>query len=576
MKHLLLSVHTILLAVVLQAQCPDCTADVNCVSQDGFPTICPQELSAATTGEYYEEALTFYLPATIVDPETSITADLLEVSITSVTGLPFGMAYSLDDEDGIYMPSEGQTLGCATVCGTPLLPGQYTVQISVVALVAAFGSTFEQLETFSLPLTVLEGPGGTDSFTATPLAGCGSLTAAFEATLSGSPAQHTHYSWNFGNGQTSFEAGPHTIGYTEPGVYEVSLNTVISNRVLQRVELFELAALWGNDIDEFFGAGNPDPYFRLLDADGMLAYQSATLSDVQVGSWDVSVSLSNPPYTIHIWDEDAVTQDDFLGSFELGSAPGEFPFETESGTEGSTMLGLIQINNITSSAEVNVFPAPTAALAFNGGVFSCTGSSAGSYQWIRNGEPVEEAQSCTLVPEEGGQYQLQVTNEYGCQAVTEPYLHCPGFSLIYNPGQDVLLAPQGFQTYTWYLNGELVEGSDSYTFSDPPNGQYQVLVTTSYGCETWSQETGVMVGVTEQNDDAWTVYPQPAGEVLYVDVQSEEPALIRLLDTQGRVLREFSAERFPAEVDVSGLSGGICILQVAAGHQVLRRSILVR
>ncbi|MFN9802034.1 MAG: hypothetical protein ACK54P_18595, partial [Bacteroidota bacterium] len=109
----------------LFSQCTTCVPDPGCTSSDGFPTICPLELPPATAGSFYEQALTLFLPAQINDPESGITADLLQLTVNSVQGLPFGMEYTLDDVDGVYFPMDGQNSGCATLCGTPVLPGVY-------------------------------------------------------------------------------------------------------------------------------------------------------------------------------------------------------------------------------------------------------------------------------------------------------------------------------------------------------------------------------------------------------------------------------------------------------------------
>jgi len=147
------------------AQCPSCVADPACTSADGFPTVCPTALPPATAGEEYTEFLTFYLPATVVDPGSGITATLLSVTITSVTGVPFGMSVVLSDPDGTYTPSTGQTSGCATLCGTPLLAGLQEIVISVSATGTAFGQQQTVSDSFVYPFEVL--PGSTAAGTCT-------------------------------------------------------------------------------------------------------------------------------------------------------------------------------------------------------------------------------------------------------------------------------------------------------------------------------------------------------------------------------------------------------------------------
>ena len=123
------------------AQCNSCEPDLSCAAAD-FPVLCPETLADATAGEPYEEVITFNLPPVVVDPATDLSVDLLSVTISSVLGLPFGLEFTPSNADGTYEPGNGETYGCATVCGTPLSAGEYLVDINVAVVASAFG--FEQ------------------------------------------------------------------------------------------------------------------------------------------------------------------------------------------------------------------------------------------------------------------------------------------------------------------------------------------------------------------------------------------------------------------------------------------------
>ncbi|MFM7769372.1 MAG: hypothetical protein ACKO8Q_02320, partial [Bacteroidota bacterium] len=274
MKKLLLVVTVLLFSFIQsQAQCPTCTPDVSCVSTDGFPTICPATLPNATTGQYYEGVLTFYLPANVTDPSSGVDATLLQITITSVDGLPFGMSYTINDPDATYYPSQGENYGCATICGTPVLPGTYDVVISVSALAEAFGFQVTQNQSFVYPITVDQGPGGTATFSYDQSAGCGNLTVDYIATIGGQPGQLTTYNWDFGNGQTSTEADPAPIYYASSADYTASLTTVISNYVITSVNLSGVNGNWSGDADDLFSTA--DPYFTINNAAGSVVYTSS-------------------------------------------------------------------------------------------------------------------------------------------------------------------------------------------------------------------------------------------------------------------------------------------------------------
>ena len=96
MKRHYLLIFSFFVSTLTFAQCDDCTIDDSCSPEGGLPGVCPEFMPAATAGVEYSEDMTFYLPASVVDPGTGLTADLLEVVITNVQGLPFGMDFSMN------------------------------------------------------------------------------------------------------------------------------------------------------------------------------------------------------------------------------------------------------------------------------------------------------------------------------------------------------------------------------------------------------------------------------------------------------------------------------------------------
>ncbi|MBK7297793.1 MAG: hypothetical protein IPI91_14710 [Flavobacteriales bacterium] len=73
----------------------------------------------ATAGEAYASDITFWLPANFTDPGTGMNVNFLQMTITSVTGVPFGMELTSNEPLGIYYPQVNQ-YGCARLCGTPI------------------------------------------------------------------------------------------------------------------------------------------------------------------------------------------------------------------------------------------------------------------------------------------------------------------------------------------------------------------------------------------------------------------------------------------------------------------------
>src|SRR5690606_11365337 len=149
------------------------------------------------------------------------------------------------------------------------------------------------------------------------------------------------YAWDFGNGNTSDAALPPAQTYDEPGTYLVSLQTVIGGYVLGEVILTGVNSNWCGDVEEpnlpIVGCtGSPDLYFVLTDANGG-SYTSSTQDNTTTAQWqNVQQLLSTPPYSISFYDEDAVSGDDLLGTFNIpGNGEGTYFINVAGGTTGS-------------------------------------------------------------------------------------------------------------------------------------------------------------------------------------------------------------------------------------------------
>jgi hypothetical protein len=565
-----------LLGYTAQAQCPTCTPDQSCVSTDGNPTICPATLPNATTGVYYEGVLTFYLPANVTDPNSGVDATLLQITVTAVDGLPYGMSYSMNVPDATYYPSQGDNYGCATICGTPVLPGTYDMVITVAAVAEAFGFQVTQNQSFTYTLIVDQGAGGTETFSYDQSAGCGNVTVDYLATIGGQPGQLTQYNWNFGNGQTSTEADPAPVDYSGAGVYTASLNTVISNYVLSSVNLNGVNGNWSGDVDDLFSTA--DPYFTISSSNGTVVYTSSTITNQTSGTWSgVDFTMSAPPYTLIFWDDDDVTQDDLLGSATFALAAGTQNFDAQNGTYGTVMISVNEVTNITSTATVNVFDQPVPDYTVSGNTISASNDSVPTYFWYHDGVVIPGESNSSLQMTESGYYSFVLMNEFGCAATSEQYLYCAPVVPTFNALNGQLSVPDIYESYQWFYNGIMLTGATTYYLISPPNGVYAIQVTNSYGCTLTSNMITVNVGVEEleANPLNLLVYPNPATEVLNLQWEStSESAQIVIRDISGRMILSERGSNGFYQVDITGLSSGNYIIELVSGDYVVRSKFI--
>jgi hypothetical protein len=551
------------------AQCPTCSVDSTCVSTDGFPTICPATLPNATVGEYYEGFLTFYMPPVINDPGSGLTVDLLQITITSVNGLPFGIEYTVNDADNIFYPTQGELYGCATLCGIPILPGTYDIVISVEAIVSALGSEITQYDSFIYTIVVDPGAGGTSTFSYDNAAGCGSLDVQYQATVAGQPGQWTTYTWDFGNGTSSYDSLPAVVHYDAAGVYTCSLTTVISNFQLNDVTLSGVSGNWGGDVDDFFSSPG-DPYFTVQDANGNVVYTSTTLSNVSSGSWSgVNVAMTSPGYSITFWDADDVSADDDLGTIIINAAVGSQNFDAGNGTYGNVMVGLDEITNITSTADIQVFESPQTSIVLNDNVISLSNDTLSNYFWYQNGVLITGENGSALTASSSGYYHAVVSNLYGCNYETDSVLYCAPAQITFNNIQQQLSIEDVYQSYQWFYNGIALTGATTYYIINPTDGVYAVEVTNEFGC-TLMSNTWLINGVGEMEREC-KVFPNPAIDRVMIQGLAQYPnGELIIYDVLGQVVFKDKITADQLSIDLSTWSSGVYQMVVKSDHHTQR------
>lgn len=526
-----------------RAQCDGCSPDLSCSASPAFPTLCPANAPDATAGEYYEADFTFWMPATFSDPGSGFTVDLLQITITGVSGMPFGLAFTANEPSGVYYPPENE-YGCARVCGTPIIPGTYPVTIDVLAHVSASGFTLDVPQSFTTTITVVPGAGGNSSFTYTPTSGCGSVTAEFAALIDGSPSP-TSYAWDFGNGNTSNQATPPSQTYSEPGVYSVMLETVIGGYVLGTVNITGVNGNWCGDVEEpnlpIIGCtGSPDLYFVLTNSTGG-SFTSSTVDNSTTAQWTgLNQLLSAPPYSISFYDEDAISGDDLLGTYNIPSnGEGTYFINVAGGTTGSLVITNVPQQVFLDSALVSVLPLPEVLIDTTSGTgdLCALDQTFVSYAWFVDGALASGLEGPCINPSSPGVWMLVATNSEGCSDTSNTIVICPEFEISRTGA--VLVVPSGFTSYVWTYNGAPIGGSDPFVILQG-DGLYAVVVDAGNGCVlslSYIHDTTGMDDIPGPAS-ALAVFPNPndGGFTLRADGLDSANLELVIVDAAGRVV----------------------------------------
>lgn len=172
----------------------------------------------------------------------------------------------------------------------------------------------------------------------------------------------------------------------------------------------------------------------------------------------------------------------------------------------------------SNAVNVTVNPRPTKPVIVPGGVVNiCEGQSknlsvSGSYhsfQWFKDGLPIQGANLNNYTATESGQYSVQVSSANNCKNNSDPVTvnvqPVPAQPTItangptgFCKGDQVVLTSSAATVYQWYLNGNPIQGANSRSYTATVTGDYTVAVTTGSGCSNESEITTVTVFVSDQ------------------------------------------------------------------------------
>ena len=290
------------------------------------PGIYPDSMPTGYVGQLYNEDITFVMPL------DTMGATITNFNIVNLA-LPVGLNWDCNNSsNGCNYNPQNDQYGCVNIYGTPLLAGNYDIEVSILVDVVASGQTLTNIPvSFFVFMEITTGSpgGGNTGFTMSNTSGCSPVTIDFNNNNLGQLA----YYWDFGNGNTSTLENPPSQQYNSPGQYIVNyeaynnldtidLYTLTSVSILSVTESWT-GAPWGW---ELLNGNEPDPYFILYE-NGSLIYQSnyEYNNDGPI-TWTMNINLDpNNSYEIAVVDADesaAATStseftygaDDFIGS----------------------------------------------------------------------------------------------------------------------------------------------------------------------------------------------------------------------------------------------------------------------
>lgn len=552
-----------------------------------FGQICTIDYSQTQTGLYPDTLPTGYVgqayntDVTFVMPLDTLGYDFTNFYIMSVS-LPVGLSWECNNvaNNCNYNPQVSQH-GCVNISGTPLLPGTYSVFVTVIAdLTVVQGYPF-QFEIFMevLPSNVSTSNNG---FSMVGAAGCSPITVDFTNNNPGLLA----YEWNFGNGNISTLENPVPQVYTTPGDYIVEY-TAWNN--LDTIDVYTLTGVGITAMSNYGGGfpsyDNADAYFKIKE-NGSVIYQSAIIGDQNPPvSWSTSI-LINPAntYVIEIWEADdsfgeiILGGDDYMGNHTM-------MFTGCNGCSAGTSTINYAINHqiiypnpsVVSVDTIHVYGYPAFPLiSYDNQTNVLNTPDLGySYQWYLNDSPINGAINPDYTVYQSGVYHVVAINSTGCVSFSDTLtaVYCdpdivPEVNVESNGSLLVATEiPLGY-TIQWYLNDFAISGQTNDTLSLLMSGTYEVAIVDSFGCVHTSAPMSVGLAVDELQTLEWSIYPNPANDWLELQWKSASPMdRIEILDVSGRIVATHTTDLTTKQsVNVAALNNGVYWVRLIAGH----------
>ncbi len=631
---------TVLLSLFLlvgatMAQCPSCTPVFSTCPPAGG--LC-NKLDTAYAHHPFNKVINFYMPKVITDPallaecDGCSQIDLLSITVTGASGLPAGVNY-LVSNGGYFNVQGGDSMGCATFCGTPLLAGVYVVTVYLEADVTAVGTPIgnvtqnnnpqQYIDTlWVLPDTVA----GVSSFTYgnNGSSSCDSITVSLNAVVTAPQPNPVRYFWNIG-GITSQAQSPGSFTFTNhslvPDTIPVTLTTVIYNYIVQNVHISKITGGFCGGIPHqqltcscISSLDSPNPFvkFPLLGFDNNSNYVSASCTNVNWNGINVPVPQGTATVSMELWDADEgdpfhIYTNELISTYPLTVELSQMQYQfADNNAYGYVQFDTVAGTTITETLNVIVNPTPRTPNVVASRDSFCSSDSVlisvdsssyypgFNYQWYRDTVFLVNQSDSGFYTNLPGKYRVLITNPLtGCEVKSLPIkvssFAAPGNpGLVYSTGQ-VFINPldNGFGA-NWFYNGNLITGQNGDAINIVGNGVYSAQIYNLGDPACSANLSPITVSVSSVDEVAnnavsgLILSPNPNNGKFHLQFSSPVQQTIQLSieNMIGQVVYNRQLDNFNGsfnqDIDLTELSKGVYLVWIETPKGKQNRKIVVQ
>ena len=230
--------------------------------------------------------------------------------------------------------------------------------------------------------------------------------------------------------------------------------------------------------------------------------------------------------------------------------------------------------NITTAKtpDASISPTGTQTVCVGGSVLITAKSTDNpSFQWLLNGAAISGAITSTYEAKKSGTYQVKATVNGLCTntstalnlTVSSPLP--PAITYI-----DGTMKIAGTGTIQWYVNGAIIPGATTSTYTPVQSGLYSVFLKDVNGCSATSDLLTINILATEKENpfSTYVAFPNPATDLLNVGLPQAMAGTyaIEIIDIHGRIFLTDKIRLEPGanqlKIDISKIPVGTYLVRL--------------
>lgn len=210
-------------------------------------------------------------------------------------------------------------------------------------------------------------------------------------------------------------------------------------------------------------------------------------------------------------------------------------------------------------------------------------SEADSFVWYRNGQVYLSGTDSFILPDDTGTFRVEAYLDKYCHT-TSKGIHVTCLDKMTTPGirlsRDTLYAT-GTQadSFAWYRNGQKIKITKEEFIKLSDTGTYRVEAIRNRYCSKISESLLINkfdVGFKRLSSGNIGIYPNPADETLTIVTLVENGFIIRLYDSEGRLVLENTSEGSVTTLNVVEFTQGLYHLELNNYQTTYHYKILIQ